>query len=139
MSENLLLIYDGDCRFCRFGIQFVHTLDLRRALDFCPFGLPAAEERLSVLPEAERYASFHAATDDGLFSGTDAARKTIEALPFGRIATAFGVHNLYPVLAGSRSILGRFVPDMAAIVTSGRRPDPSGNGKVVSISAAGHG
>jgi predicted DCC family thiol-disulfide oxidoreductase YuxK len=130
MDDKLLLIYDGDCRFCRFGMEVVRTLDLMRALDFCPFGNPVAEERLAVIPPDERYTSFHAATESDLFSGTEAARKTLEALPFGRIATAFGLHNAYPLLARSRSVLGRFVPDRLAVITCGDAPDPHHNGKL---------
>jgi predicted DCC family thiol-disulfide oxidoreductase YuxK len=126
--DKLLLIYDGDCRVCRFGMEVVRTFDWAHAFDFCPFGNPIAERRLAALPESERYVSFHAATHDELFSGTDAARKTLEALPFGRIATAFGLHNAYPLIVRSRSFLGRFVPDVAAIVTCGK---PTGNGQVV--------
>jgi predicted DCC family thiol-disulfide oxidoreductase YuxK len=127
MSEKLLVIYDGDCRVCRFGIEVIRVLDLGHALDFCPFGNPIAERRLAELPADDRYISFHAATHDRLFSGTDAARVTLEALPLGRIATAFGLHNAYPLIVRSRSLLGRFVPDVAAVITCGKA---EGNGLV---------
>jgi predicted DCC family thiol-disulfide oxidoreductase YuxK len=129
MTDKLLVIYDGDCRVCRFGIEVIRVLDWAHALDFCPFGNPISEARLAVLPDEERYVSFHAATHDELFSGTEAARRTLEALPFGRIATAFGLHNAYPLIVASRGFLGRFVPDVAAVVTCGRS-DASGNGHV---------
>jgi predicted DCC family thiol-disulfide oxidoreductase YuxK len=127
---RLLLIYDGDCRFCRFGIEIVHNVDLFRALDFCPFGYDVAEARLATLPSEERYSTFHVATEDELFSGTEAARKTLEALPFGRIATAVGLHNVYPLLARSRGLLGRFVPDRRAVNTfADRERVAAGNGR----------
>lgn len=128
MSDKLVLIYDGDCRVCRFGMEIVRTLDLGHAFEFCPFGHPISEERLAGVPTDERYESFHAATDDELFSGTDAARVTLEALPLGRFATMLGLHNAYPLIVRSRSVLGRFVPDVAAIVTCGKEPARATNG-----------
>jgi predicted DCC family thiol-disulfide oxidoreductase YuxK len=137
--DKLTLIYDGECRVCRFGMEIVRAFDLGHALEFCPFGDPISEARLSLVPEDDRYESFHAATADEIFSGTDAARVTLEALPLGRIATLFGLHNAYPLMVRSRGLLGRFVPDVAAIVTCGRKPDARGNGKAVLVAANGHG
>ena len=127
MSDKLLVIYDGDCRVCRFGIEVIRVLDLGHALEFCPFGNPIAERRLAELPLDERYISFHVATHDELHSGTQAAKTTLEALPLGRIATALGLHHAYPLIVRSRGLLGRFVPDVAAVVTCG---GPTGNGRV---------
>lgn len=129
MTDKLLLIYDGDCRVCRFGMEIVRTLDLGHAFEFCPFGKPISEERLAPVPADERYESFHAATDDEIFSGTDAARKTLEAFPLGRLATLAGLHNVYPLIVRSRSLLGRFVPDVAAVVTCGRQSADTKNGR----------
>ena len=134
LVDKLLVIYDGECRVCRFGIEVVRVLDWGHALEFCPFGNPIAESRLAELPEDQRYIAFHVAAHDELFSGTDAARVTLEALPYGRIATALGLHNAYPLIVRSRSLLGRFVPDVAAVVTCGRQSDPSVNGRAVSVS-----
>lgn len=120
---KLLLIYDGECRVCRFGMSVVRAFDLAHAFEFCPFGKAVAEERLALLPDDGRYASFHAVTDEEIYSGTDAARKTLEAFPLGRVATLAGLHNLYPVLALSRGLLGRVVPDVAAVVTCGKPSD----------------
>ncbi len=135
--DKLLLIYDGDCRVCRFGMEVVRTFDLGHAFEFCPFGHPVAEERIALIPEDLRYESFHAATSDEVFSGTDAARKTLEALPLGRIATVFGLHNAYPLIARSRSLLGRFVPDVAAVITCGRKLDVRTNGQPATVAANG--
>jgi len=122
---SVLLIYDGACRFCRFGIDIVRTLDVTKALGFCPFGEDEAERHLEELPEPERHDVFHAYKDDVLYSGTDAARVTLEALPLGFIPVALGLHNLYPLLANNRGIFGRFVPDRAAANTCSRARQPS--------------
>jgi predicted DCC family thiol-disulfide oxidoreductase YuxK len=136
--DKLLLIYDGECRVCRFGMEVMRALDLGHAFEFCPFGNPISEERLTLVSEDTRYESFHAATSEEIFSGTDAARVTLDALPLGRLATLFGLHNAYPLLVRSRSLLGRLVPDVAAVVTCGRKPDARGNGKPETVVANGH-
>lgn len=119
MDERLLVIYDGDCRACRFGIEIVRRWDVRGELAFCPFGHPVAEARLAILPEDERYESFHASRGFDLHSATDAAREVLRVLPGGRVAAGLGLHNLYPLLARYRWIFGRLTPDRAATVTCG--------------------
>jgi hypothetical protein len=91
-------------------MHVVRRLDTRGVFGFCPFGRPAAEDALASLPPEERYSSYHALRDRTLYSATDAARVTLEQLPFGKIATALGAHRLYPVIASNRSRLGRLVP-----------------------------
>jgi predicted DCC family thiol-disulfide oxidoreductase YuxK len=117
MDDKVLVIYDGDCRFCRFGIDVVHRVDLLGALEFCPFGHPPAEEHLEALPEDERYTSFHAVAGGLLHSATDAARVVLGSLPFGRVAVAAGLHHGYKLLARYRGVLGRYVPDRPALIT----------------------
>lgn len=96
MEHTVLVLYDGDCRFCRFGIDLVHRVDLYRALDFCPF---------------------HAVVGEVLHSAVDAARVVLEVLPLGRLAVTAGIHHGYTILARYRGVLGRYVPDRPAVVT----------------------
>lgn len=115
--SRVLLIYDGDCRFCRWGVEWVQRLDVRNALDFCPFGHEGAEEALAGLPEDRRYASMHAFVNGRLYSGTEGARIVLEQLPLGEVSAALGLHHLYPLIARHRPTLGRFVPDRPATST----------------------
>jgi len=117
IGTRVLLIYDGDCRFCRFGMNVIRSLDLRRALSFCPFGEDAAERRLTEISPAQRHDSFHAVKNEKIYSATDAARVTIAELPLGAIGVALGLHNFYPLLAKYRGALGRLVPDSVAVNT----------------------
>lgn len=117
MPEQTLLIYDGDCGFCRWSMLLAARADRRGNLRFCPFGHPVAEAYLAELPEDSRYASHHAVVDGVLYSATAAARVTLLALPFGRCAVALGVHRLYPLVARHRALLGRFVPHASVIET----------------------
>lgn len=117
MPAPALLIYDGDCGFCRWGMHVVRRLDRAGVFGFCPYGHPTAEAILSRLPEERRYTSHHAFRDEVLYSATDAARVTLEGLPLGRIAVAFQLHRLYPLIAGNRGLLGRLVPHRSVLNT----------------------
>ena len=119
MSNGVVLIYDGECRFCRWGVEWVRRLDVQNALRFCPFGQPLAEEALSELPEEVRYTSMHALVNGRLYSGTEGARIVLEKLPLGEISAALGLHQLYPLIARHRPTLGRFVPDRPAASNCG--------------------
>ncbi|MGH2760408.1 MAG: thiol-disulfide oxidoreductase DCC family protein [Actinomycetota bacterium] len=112
-----LLIYDGECAFCRWGMHVVRRLDRGGVFGFCPYGTPTAESILSRLPAERRYTSHHAFRDGVLHSATDAARVTLEGLPLGRIAVALQAHRLYPLIARNRAVLGRLVPHRSLLDT----------------------
>lgn len=125
MAASLLVIYDGQCRFCRFGIGVIDRLDKRGVFDFCPFGHPVAEEKLSKVPQDARYESMHVVDKDLVHSATDAARVMLRELPLGRLGVAFGLHRAYAVLARYRWLLGRISPHRAALVTCGDSLEPT--------------
>jgi predicted DCC family thiol-disulfide oxidoreductase YuxK len=119
MAPEVVVIYDGGCRACRWGIQWVARIDRTGVLGFCPFGHDFAESHLQRLPVDERYTSMHAVVGERLFSATDAARVVLRVLPFGRLTTAIGLHRGYPLLARFRGVFGRFTPDVSAITRCG--------------------
>ncbi len=121
MRRRVLVIYDGECRFCRWGIEWVQRLDVQNALEFCPFGQPAAEEALAARPADRRYESMHAVVNGRLYSGAEAARIVLQQLPLGEISAEVGLHRLYPLLVHGRPLLGRLVPDRPAASTCGDR------------------
>ncbi len=119
---RVLVIYDGDCRFCRWAIEWIRRWDARDRLAFCPFGHPLVERALSDLPPEVRYEYMHAVADGRRFSGTDAAELTLHQLPGGRLATRLRLHKMYPLIARYRGVLGRLTPDGPALVSCGE-PD----------------
>lgn len=125
MRSRTVLIYDGDCGFCRWGMHLVRRLDVGKFFTFCPFGRPVAEEALSRLDPEKRYSSYHALAGEVLHSGTDAARVTLEGLPMGKVLTALSLHRLYPLIAVNRATLGRLVPGRPIIDDCSRRPESS--------------
>ena len=114
---STVLVYDGECGFCRWGMHMVRRLDRRHVFGFCPFGHPEAESLLSRLPAERRYSSYHALRDGVLHSATHAARVTLEGLPLGRLAVVFQLHRFYPLIARNRALLGRFVPRRSVLNT----------------------
>lgn len=117
MTGSVLVIYDGECRFCRWGIEWVQRLDVRNSLEFCPFGERTAEAALQQVDPESRYDTMHALVNGRLYSGTDSARIVLEQLPFGSLSATLGLHTLYPLLVRHRAALGRLVPDRPAATT----------------------
>jgi len=110
------LLYDGDCRFCRFAARAVDRLDPEHRLALLPFDDPDAAALLSELPEGERAASWQlflpggrrASRGRGLVDLLDA----LDRAP--RLAAALQrvpLDSLYALVANRRRALGRLVPD----------------------------
>jgi predicted DCC family thiol-disulfide oxidoreductase YuxK len=85
-----VVLYDGDCRLCRFTARVAARFD-RGRFAYLPFGDPAARPLLARLPVERRYASAHVVRTDGsVWSPTSA---------------------LYRLGARNRGRLGPLVPD----------------------------
>lgn len=114
MSSTVLVIYDGECRFCRWAIGLVRRADVRGTLRFCPYGNHESEKALSAIPAETRYTTMHALSEGRLHSGVDAANLVLGKLPLGRLAVALKFHAAYPFVARHRRLLGQFSPDRSA-------------------------
>jgi predicted DCC family thiol-disulfide oxidoreductase YuxK len=115
-ADRALLLYDADCRFCRWALRRVLAWD--RAGRLRPVALqdPAAARLLSDLDERERMASWHLVDPAGRCSSAGAAlAPLLRMLPGGgapaRLAERFpaAVEAGYALVAGNRSWLSRVV------------------------------
>lgn len=117
-----MLLYDGECRLCRFAARCVVRLDRRHELAFLPLQDDAASGLLAALSENERLDTWRIAQPDGSLTGygagvpdlLDAMRLT---RPAGRLLGQVpdGVlEALYRAVARNRGSLGRFVPTGSA-------------------------
>lgn len=97
MPDRPLLLYDGDCRFCRWAARVVAALDRKRKLGFLPFDDDQALPFLAQIPEDERYASWHLIRPGG---------RRLSRGVVGGPADA-----VYDLIARHRDKLGRLVPD----------------------------
>ncbi len=116
------LLYDADCRLCRFAARMVVRLDRKRELDVVPLLDPAAALLLARLPEDEWLTTWRVALDDGSLAGRGAGapallRSMRFTRPAGRLlarAPNRALDAAYDLVARNRSRLGRLVPDGSA-------------------------
>jgi len=107
-----VLLYDAECRFCRFAARIIARLDRRQRLAFLPLQDEVAPALLPDLPEERRFASIHVVEPSG------ERRSAGEALV--QIARLLGlpapdeVRHLYEPVARRRGLLGKLVPDGSA-------------------------
>jgi predicted DCC family thiol-disulfide oxidoreductase YuxK len=111
VSARPVLLYDADCRFCRFVARTLVRLDRNERLAFLPLGDPQARLLLPSVSESERASSIHLVEPDGrrLSRGAALARVLTELglpAPAARLLSC-----LYGPIANRRSILGRVAPD----------------------------
>ena len=115
-----VLLYDTDCRLCRFAARFVARLDRRESLALLGLRDEPADRLLDGIAEDERSASLRLVLPDGrLLSAGAATLGVLERLPWTRpLASATAAlraepaaEALYAVIARNRDRLGRLVPD----------------------------
>jgi predicted DCC family thiol-disulfide oxidoreductase YuxK len=105
-----VLLYDSDCRFCRFVARTILRLDRDERVAFLPLGDPEAAALLPELSETERMASIHLVEPDGRrFSRGAALTRLIRRLGLPAPAKALG--HAYDPIARNRSKFGKHVPD----------------------------
>ncbi len=118
-----VLLYDADCRLCRFAARVVDRLDRRRSLALLGLGDVLAEPLLEGVSEEERGSSLRLVLPDGrVLSAGAAALGVLERLPAtGRLARSAAllhaqpaVDALYASITRNRDRLGRLVPDGSA-------------------------
>ena len=122
-GEPLIVLYDGDCRFCRASITRARRWARPPGLRCLPFDDPRAVALLSALPPGERHAAFHVVEGHRLYSATGAFMHLLRQLPGGRAACALGAYRLYPWIVRHRTRLGRLLPDTPRPPEHPRRPD----------------
>jgi predicted DCC family thiol-disulfide oxidoreductase YuxK len=118
-----VLLYDADCRLCRFAARAVDRFDRGRSLALLGLADASAGPLLEDVSEEERGSSLRLVLPDGrVLSAGPAALGVLELLPSTRplARTAELVHAqpavgaLYAFVAGNRDRLGRVVPDGSA-------------------------
>ena len=107
-----VLLYDADCRLCRFTARVVARLDRRRSLALLGLEDAPADRLLEHVSEDERGSSLRLVLPDGrLLSAGAAALGVLERLPATRPLARLGRERLFLRPHGT---LGRLVPDGSA-------------------------
>ncbi len=85
-----IVLYDRDCRFCRWSLNRVLAWDRSRRLRPVAIQSDEGARLLAGLDPDDRLASWHFVDGDGeLFSAGAAAEPLARTLPFGRPFAAF--------------------------------------------------
>jgi predicted DCC family thiol-disulfide oxidoreductase YuxK len=98
IPDRPVLLYDANCRFCRFSARIVAQLDRGARLAYLPLDDPAADGLLASVSPDERFESWRLVRRDGSVVGYGWTRS--------RLADA-----AYRLVARNRGRLGRLVPD----------------------------
>jgi predicted DCC family thiol-disulfide oxidoreductase YuxK len=116
----VIVLYDGDCGFCRWTIAWALKRDRDNVLTVAPIQSTTGELLLADMEPTERLGSVHVVHDDaGRESGGAAVRDVLNALPAARpLARLAGISPrstdlVYRLVAGHRGRLSRLVPERA--------------------------
>ncbi len=133
-----VLLYDGECRFCRFMARGIEALDRRRRFGYLPFADELVPEILATIAVDEREHSIHVVFPDGeIVSAGDALAELSRVLPLGGLlADAARSHRPvrgifrwgYNLVADRRGPLSSLVPDVRGPL---RRPESDGSAEAV--------
>jgi predicted DCC family thiol-disulfide oxidoreductase YuxK len=119
-NRRAILLYDADCRLCRFAARVVVRLDRGRSLALLGLEDDAAEPLLEDVSSTERRTSLRLVLPGGrLLSAGAATLGVLEQLPATRpLARSVALLHadpvaeaLYALVAHNRDRLGRLVPD----------------------------
>lgn len=109
-----VVLYDGDCAFCRVCARLLRRLDSGDRLDLVDFNRSEADRLLELLPAAKRRTALHLADPDGMVhsAGPALRRALAEALGphAGRILSSPLIAQVldaaYSIIATQRHRLG---------------------------------
>jgi predicted DCC family thiol-disulfide oxidoreductase YuxK len=115
-----LVLYDGECGFCRWALARLLSLDRRRRLRPVPLAGAEADTLLADLTPERRNESWHLVSPSGeRRSGGAAVPSLLRLLPGGRVpADLLGraprlTERAYRWVAEHRSTLSRLIPESA--------------------------
>ena len=114
MRGRPVVLYDGDCAFCRACARVLRRLDRGSALVLLDFNRPETDPLLAALPAAERRTALHVADTDGsVHSAGPALRRALGAArgpAAGRLLSKAFVARVidagYRIVAARRHHLG---------------------------------
>lgn len=114
MRGNPVVLYDGECAFCRVCARVLRRVDRGDRLDLLDFNRPEADVFLAPLPVAERRTALHLTAPDGTVRSAGPALRLVLAEALGpgaerllrnRVAAWF-VDRGYRIVATQRHSLG---------------------------------
>ena len=114
MRSRAIVLYDGDCGFCRWTLALLLRWDRGHRLWPATIEGPVGERWLAAMPVAARLASWHLVEQGGAVTSAGRAFAPLSAYhPAGRLLRLLPlrvVEPAYRFVAGRRSAFSRFVP-----------------------------
>ncbi|HEY3829060.1 MAG TPA: DCC1-like thiol-disulfide oxidoreductase family protein [Solirubrobacteraceae bacterium] len=114
--NNLIVLYDGDCGFCKVVLAMLLRWDRARRLNPVTIQSAQGEKLLGGLARQEHLRSWHLLDPEGmLYSGGAGVPIVFDALPWGtpiaRTASCFPetTSRVYDWVAKNRALLGRLL------------------------------
>jgi predicted DCC family thiol-disulfide oxidoreductase YuxK len=119
--HSAAVLYDADCRFCRWSLGKLLAWDRHRRLRPVALQDAEADALLGRMDPERRMSSWHLVTPDGrVHSAGEAVAPLMRLLPGGRPLAAFAaacprlIEHAYAFVADHRGRFGRLVPRDAA-------------------------
>jgi predicted DCC family thiol-disulfide oxidoreductase YuxK len=126
--DRHVVLYDGDCGFCRWSLDRLLRWDRGGRLRAAPIQSREGDRLLADLSRQDRLASWHLMTPDGRrYSGGAATGPLVRLLPAGApvalIAETFprSTDRLYRWVTRNRHTLGRRLGEQACAVDPSQR------------------
>lgn len=121
--DKPVVVYDGECRFCRWSVARIQRLDRGGQFEYLPRQAPDAEERFPVLKRSDFNTGLRLVEADPevVHVGADGVYQIYRRLPpMHRVAWLYRVPVLtwifrlgYAIVARNRHRFGRVPPGMA--------------------------
>jgi predicted DCC family thiol-disulfide oxidoreductase YuxK len=119
-GDQLAVLYDRDCGFCKWALDKILAWDRRRRLRPVAIQSEEGQGLLAAVPSERRLTSWHLVADGELRSGGEAAPPLVAALPGGRPLAALLrasprlTERAYGWVAEHRALLARLLRIEAA-------------------------
>jgi predicted DCC family thiol-disulfide oxidoreductase YuxK len=132
MMESPVILFDGDCGFCRWSLSKILAWDRNRRLRPVPLQDPEADGLLSTIDPSGKMASWHLIANGRVYSGGAAVSHLASLLPAGApiafLASTFPrtTDRAYRWVARHRQRLGRIVGERACAIDPSCRTSASG-------------
>ena len=117
-----VVIYDGECRFCRWSVRRIQRLDRKGRFEIVPRQLPGIEDRFPILADSDFNTGLRFIDTDGRVAvGADGVYEIYRRLPpYHVVAWVYRLPLLkqvcraaYAFVARHRHRLGKVDPDLA--------------------------
>lgn len=131
--NQVVLLYDADCGFCRWSLDKVLRRDKAKKIRPVPIQSAEGKELLRDMDDDKRLSSWHLVDENGrIFSAGAAVPELARRLPGGgQISTLFrafpkSTDRLYRTVAANRHRLGRMLGEQACSIDPSARSTDRG-------------